>query len=404
MLRPHTARANLWRILRAAGLALFLAYGIGGARGEQATLRFDRGKLAPDQVAVPAKIISNLLFVEAGVGGASPYLFLVDTGSTVTLVSDRIAATIQGFGNSPPAQAVQVISAAGGSTMLGSVQLPSLEFGPVVIPDVRAAVYDFVDFSNHVGTTVDGIIGFSVFRDLLLTLDYPRSRIVLSSLVPARGLAGVVLPFVQVGGIRPIVNIELGDQLMPALLDSGSDLPFTLDATACRPSFKHGPRTGPLVATLSGNAPRPIGRLSTDLALAGTTIREPRVMLTSKVSTIGSEILRHFTLTFDQHRSLVVVVPEHDTTIKLPAERTTGLSFARLPAEWRVLQVLDDAPASTRLIRAGDAIVGIDGEPIVRWNLDRYQKHLQRAENVEYLFLRDKKNYQVRAPVYELIP
>lgn len=367
-------------------------------------IRFDREPLAPEHVVVPGRIVSNLLLVEGTVAGAGPYYFLIDTGSSITLVSDRIATAGPAVRTTPALVPVQVVSAAGGATMLGSTTLPSLELGSTRFANVRAVVYDFVDFSNHLGITVDGIIGFPVFRDLLLTLDYPRHRIVLSPRFPARAIAGTALPFALEDGTRPIVNVELGDKVFMALLDSGSDLAFTLDATGLNPRFKAGPRTGPVVTTLSGNAPRQIGRLADPLLLGGCEVREPRVMLTDQLSTVGAEILRHFTLTFDQHRSQVILAPHRDGTVKLPAQRTTGLSFARLPAEWRVLQVLADAPAATQQIEPGDAIVGINGEPIVKWNLDRFDQHLRSADTVDYLFRRDNRSYLVRVPVYDLVP
>ncbi|HQF39479.1 MAG TPA: aspartyl protease family protein [Opitutaceae bacterium] len=388
------------RLVFAAGLALLAL----AAPASPTTLRFDRGSLAPGQNAVPGRLVSNLLLVEGSVGGAGPYYFLVDTGSSVTLVSDRIAATVPGFRPNVGLAPVQVISAAGGATLLGSITVPSIELGGTGFATVRAAVYDFVDFSNHLGVTVDGILGFPVFRDVLLTLDYPRSRVVLSPRFPARAIPGIAVPFALEDGTRPIINVELGAATFMALIDSGSNLPFTLNATGLNPSFKYGPRTGPLVATLSGDAPRQIGRLAATLVLGTVEIREPRVMLTDQLPTIGAEILRHFTLTFDQHRGLVVLTPERDAPVKLPAQRTTGLSFARLPAEWRVLQVMEDAPATTQQIRPGDAIVGIDGEPIVKWNLDRFEKHLRTADTIEYLFRRDGRSYLVKVAVYDLVP
>ena len=388
------------RLVFAAGLALLAL----AAPASPTTLRFDRGSLAPGQNAVPGRLVSNLLLVEGSVGGAGPYYFLVDTGSSVTLVSDRIASAVPGFRPNVGLAPVQVISAAGGATLLGSITVPSIELGGTGFATVRAAVYDFVDFSNHLGVTVDGILGFPVFRDVLLTLDYPRSRVVLSPRFPARAIPGIAVPFALEDGTRPIINVELGAATFMALIDSGSNLPFTLNATGLNPSFKYGPRTGPLVATLSGDAPRQIGRLAATLVLGTVEIREPRVMLTDQLPTIGAEILRHFTLTFDQHRGLVVLTPERDAPVKLPAQRTTGLSFARLPAEWRVLQVMEDAPATTQQIRPGDAIVGIDGEPIVKWNLDRFEKHLRTADTIEYLFRRDGRSYLVKVAVYDLVP
>ncbi|MFT3828916.1 MAG: aspartyl protease family protein [Opitutaceae bacterium] len=391
----------LARAFTALSLALLAPL---AASAAPATLRFDAKQLELDQVVVPGRQVSNLLLVEGRVGSAGPYFFLIDTGSSVTLVSDRIAAAVPGFRTTPAVAPVQVVSAAGGATMLGSTTVPSLTLGTANFANVRAAVYDFVDFSNHLGVTVDGILGFPIFRDLLLTLDYPRNRVVLSPRYPARTVPGVAIPFALEDGTRPIVNVALGDKTFMALVDSGSDLPFTLDATGLNPPFKAGPRTGPLVATLSGNAPRQIGRLADSLVLGTCEIREPRVMLTDQLSTIGAEILRHFIVTFDQRRGLVILDPERAAAVKLPSQRTTGLSFVRLPAEWRVLQVLDDAPAATQQIEPGDAIVGINGEPIIKWNLDRFEKHLRGADTVEYLFRRENRSYLVKVPVYDLVP
>lgn len=402
--RPAGQRLS-WRcpaIVRALPL-LFLALLSADTRAVPASMDF-AAELSPDQVVVPGRQISNLLLVEGRVGNAGPYLFLVDTGSSVTLVSDRLASGIPGYRTLPAASPVQVVSAAGGATMLGSTTIPSLRLGTANFTNVRAAIYDFVDFSNHLGVTVDGILGFPVFRDVLLTLDYPRSRVVLSPRFPARTIPGVAMPFALEDGTRPIVNVALGETTFMALIDSGSGLPFTLDTTGLNPPFKSGPRTGPLVATLSGNAPRQIGRLADSLQLGSAEIREPRVMLTDQLSTIGAEILRNFTVTFDQHRGLVVLEPVRDGPVKLAAQRTTGLSFARLPAEWRVLQVLDDAPEATQQIEPGDAIIGLNDEPIIKWNLDRFEKYLRSNDTVTFLFRREGRNYQLKVSVYDLIP
>lgn len=368
------------------------------------TLRFDRDRLEPGQVALPGRTVSNLLLIEGTVGGAGPYRFLIDTGSSITLVSDHIAETLPGFRIAGSLASVQVVSAAGGSTLLGSTNLPSLELGGSRFTNLRAAIYDFTDFSNHLGFTVDGILGLPIFRDVLLTLDYPRNRVVISPRFPARAVPGIAIPYALENGTRPIINAALGDTSFNALIDSGSDLPFTLNPTGLNPEFKAGPRTGPVVSTLSGNEPGQIGRLADILTLGTCEIIEPRVMLTDQLSTIGAEILRHFTLTIDQHRGLVILAPASESAVQLPAQRSTGLSFARLPAEWRVLQVLDDAPPATHQIEPDDAIVGINGEPVTRWNLDRFEKQLREADSIEYLLRRGERRFLLTVPIFDLVP
>ena len=49
--------------------------------------------------------------------------------------------------------------------------------GEAYFDDVPAVVYDFSEFSAHVGLKIDGIIGFPLFRDTLLTLDYPAAQL-----------------------------------------------------------------------------------------------------------------------------------------------------------------------------------------------------------------------------------
>ena len=398
--RLYRCRMRFARLL----LATTLAFPAFAGAASPAALNFAGEVLEPGQVAVPGRIVSNLLLVEGTVGGSGPYCFLIDTGSSVTLVSDRIAASVPGYRTTPALNPMQVVSAAGGATLLGSTTLPSLELGTARFANVRAAIYDFVDFSNHLGITVDGILGFPVFRDLLLTLDYPHCRVVLSPRFPARTVPGVAIPFALEDGTRPIVNVELGNHTFMALIDSGSDLPFTLNPTGLNPPFKSGPRSGPVVSTLSGSDPRQIGRLADTLALGTCEIREPRVMLTDQLSTIGAEILRHYTLTFDQRRGLLILDPARDGALKLPAQRSTGLSFARLPAEWRVLQVLEDAPPATHQIEPGDVIVGINGEPNNHWNLDRFEKQLREDNSIEYLFRRGNRTFQLKVPVFDLVP
>jgi hypothetical protein len=136
---------RLFVFLLAAGIGLLSLSG----KAAPATLRFDRDRLEPGQIALPGRTVSNLLLVEGTVGGAGPYRFLIDTGSSITLVSDRIAETLPDFQVAGGLAPVQVVSAAGGSTLLGSTTLPSLELGASRFTNLRAAVYDFTDFSNH---------------------------------------------------------------------------------------------------------------------------------------------------------------------------------------------------------------------------------------------------------------
>ena len=391
---------RLPRFVLAAGFAAFALIGC----TTPPVVRFDAARIAPGQVAVPGQLVSNLLLIEGTVAGAGPYRFLIDTGASVTLVSDRVATRLPDFQVARGTAPVQVVSAAGGATLLGSTTLPTLELGAARFAGIRAAVYDFADFSNHLGVTVDGILGFPIFRDVLLTLDYPRERVVITPRFPARTIPGTAVPFAIEDGTRPLVNVELGNDTFMALLDSGSDLAFTLNPAGLNPPFKSGPRAGPIVSTLSGSTPGQIGRLATNLRIGTCEIREPRVTLTEQLSTIGGEILKYYTVTFDQHRGLAIFSTGQDVPVCLPAQRSVGLSFSRLPAEWRVIYVFEDAPPPTRQIEPGDVVVKIAGEPVSRWNLVRFETALRREQNLALTLRRGTQTFDAKVPVFDLVP
>lgn len=358
----------------------------------------------PGEVVLPARIVSNLFFVQGSIGGSGPFWFLVDTGSSATLVSDRVATLLDDVRMERGMAPVEVISAAGGATLLGSTSIPSLEFGAARFTGLKAAVYDLADLSNHLGLTVDGIIGFPVFNDWLLTLDYPSSVARLTPRFPARAVPGSAVPFAVENGTRPIVNVLLGGQPLTVLVDSGSDLALTLNPAGLDPKFKYGPRRGPIVSTLSGNVPQEIGRLSELLQIGSAEIREPRVMLTDQQSSLGGAILRQFSITFDQKRGLAVFTPAAKNPIRIPSLRSTGLSFIRLTSQWRVIHVLEDAPVATKQIRPGDTLLSIDGELVQLWNLERYEQYLRARKSLTMKLRRGEKTFEVRVPVFDLVP
>ena len=121
---------------------------------------------------LPARLVSNFFIVESKWDDGKSYRFLIDTGSSATLVSSDLArrfALKQKKGTAPAR--VTVRSANGGTIDLDQVTLRRVALGATTFDGVPALVFDFTDLSGHLGLRIDGIIGFPVFRDTLLTLE-----------------------------------------------------------------------------------------------------------------------------------------------------------------------------------------------------------------------------------------
>ncbi|MDD3179696.1 MAG: aspartyl protease family protein [Opitutaceae bacterium] len=394
--RRRQARIEIcWLLLGL--LWLCLATGCVTIRPDQAP---STARLESSQTIVPARLLSNFFIVETKWHGEGPYRLLIDTGSSATLVSADLARRFKVKDKKPP-KTVPVHSANGGVAMLESVTLRKLWIGNATFEQVPARVYDFQDLSSHLGLKIDGAIGFPVFRDTLLTLDYPGSRLILTPRILPATRTGATISFNNNQSV-PLIPVQMGNESFIVLIDTGSDGSLSLNPVGLHPKFAHGPRPGPLVATLAGDRVQMVGRLGQSLLIGPYTVDQPIADLTDELSSIGGELLKHFVLTFDQKRNQVTFSPPVDDPIRMEPRRSTGLSFSRTPAYWRVLNVVPGTPTSQ--VQTGDLCVRINGETVEQWPWERYAELVKTAKSITYTFLAGTREYDLEIPTFDLVP
>jgi len=368
-----------------------------------------RTQVSPRGTVLPAQIVSSFFLVETKGADGKPCRFLIDTGSSATLVSPDVARrfALKQKKNAPPAKA-RVRSANGGEIELEAVTLRRITLGDTIFHGVPALVYDFTDFSGQLGVPIDGILGFPLFRETLLTLDYPGQRLVLAPTPIAPGAAKPALRAASLAFNNerntPLIPVQMGAESFIVLIDSGSDGSLSLNPAGLHPRFSHGPRMGTLISSLTGDRQQLTGRLAQDVLLGTHTIGQPIVDLTDQLSSIGGELLRHFSVSFDQRHNLVTFVRESDGAVTMEPRRNPGLSFARSPVYWRVLSVIPDTPAAELPVQAGDLCVRINGERVEKWTFDRYAALVKSATKITYTFLRGASELDLEVPVFELVP
>jgi Aspartyl protease len=359
---------------------------------------------------LPARILSNFFVVESKWPDGKTYRFLIDTGSTVTYVTPDLARHFAlKERKSSPRQKIHVRSANGGEIDLESVTLRQLTLGDATFERVPALVFDFADLSGHLGVPIDGIIGFPVFRNTLLKMDYPGARLIiapyplLGAPTPAQSARVSTIAFNNEQG-TPLIPIQMGNESFIILVDSGSDGSLSLNPVGLHPRFANGPRVGTLISSLQGDRRQLTGRLSQNVLIGAHTIAQPIVDLTDQLSSIGGEFLRHFILTFDQRRNQVTFERDAAGAVTMDARRSTGLSFARSNVYWKVLTVIPDTPTAQLPVQAGDLCVRINGELVDQWSFDRYATLLQSAAKITFTFLAGTKETDVEIPVFEIVP
>lgn len=355
-------------------------------------------------VVVPAITIGNYLVVETKWDRHGPYRFLVDTGSSVTLVTPELARRYRAKNRPPETMPrVRVRSASGDTTILDPAVLSRLEIGGARFEDIYVLVHDCQELTAHLGLKVDGVLGFPLFRETVLTLDYPRSRLLLQPRSPAPLTPGVTIPFNN--ELRtPIIPLNLGDQSLTALIDSGSDAPLSLNLAGLASDFAVLPRPGVAIGTLTGDHLQHVGRWRQPLQIGDYTIVQPIVDVTDELTAIGGGILRHFTVTFDQERNQVTFYRDRREPIILPPRRSSGLSFTKYPAYWRVVSVVPGSPANAAGVQGGDLVTRINGELVAAWDYRRFERLVANTDEIRFTFLTGTQETAHSIAVFNLVP
>jgi hypothetical protein len=354
------------------------------------------------QTVLPATLVSNFLVFETPADKHSSYHFIVDTGSSVTLVTPDL---VKRFGGSTPANQtpMRVRGANGEVKLLNPVILKRLQLGSARFEGVRALTHDLTDLSNHLGVRIDGVLGFPLFRQTLLTLDYLQSQIIITPYGVPTAQPGVTIPFNNEQN-TPLIPIQLGAESLVALVDSGSDAPLSLNTVGLHPTFLSGPKPGVLMATLAGDRIGMTGRLAQPLTVGAYVFENPIVNVTDELSSIGGGLLRNFTVTFDQKRNQVTFFRSNYDPIHSAPARTTGLSFTKIPAYWRVAAVVAGSAADQLGVQPGDLCTRINDEPVAAWPYQRYSELIRTAARVTYTFISGNDEQQVTLPVFDLVP
>ena len=355
-------------------------------------------------VTVPGRLLGNVLVVEDKWDKFGPYNFIIDTGSSVTLVSPEIA-TRYASEESPPYDEpqVRVRSPGGGSALLNAVTLKRIQLGSARFDYAPALVYDCTDLSAQFGVKIDGILGFPLFRKAVLTLDYPHAGIVLRRKLPEEGLPGEIILFNNLDKI-PLIPIRLGDRQFAALIDSGSSQAIDVNPTALSPKFSFGLVDGPIVSTLAGDRPSRVGRLEGVVRLGSFDIPAPVAEITDELSSLGGGILSHFTITFDQENNEAFFQRDSADLLAIPPLRGTGMSFRKSPAYWKVLGVLPGSPADAGGVTQGDLVTRINGKPVASWDLSRFDRLVAGADRIDFTFINGTQEAVKAVKVVDIVP
>ena len=281
----------------------------GGAPGRRRVIRTSESGPGPldaprasavpaEGVEIPMKRHAHLPAVEVLVNGQGPFLFAIDTGASGTARVD--AALAERLGLTKVGEALGGDPSGRNTRSMAVVAIDSLQIGAARFEGIHATVRDMRDMPT--GQKADGILGFGLFREVLLTLDYPGNIVHMSrgALPPSNGRD--VLAFTRDDGV-PTITITVGGREMSAHVDAG----FMGGIALAEKEAATLPLAGPLTVVGRGQTPSntfevKAAPLAGDVRIGDVVIERPTVDFQPvfAMANVGARVLRDFVVTFDQ--------------------------------------------------------------------------------------------------------
>lgn len=355
------------------------------------------------------KQISNLIIIPVSINGSDTMNFILDTGvrdpiiTELTLVEELNlnylkSIEIRGLGSELKTQAYQ----SGDNT----ITIPGMA---AEHQKINVILDENFQISQILGMPVHGLIGFNLFKHYIIKVDYNSKKIRLYKpqffeYKPRKN--DIVLPLTFIKN-KPIIKTEIvqdNGSVIPVslLVDTGASdalwLSTLTDSTIQIPSENIYAFLG---SGLGGDLFGYKGRLSS-LWLGGRPMSKPIVSYPEseyinnviisehRNGSIGGEILRRFTTTYDYYNKRLILRPNSEIKDKF-YYNMSGLEIINpVPgvAVFTIDNVIEDSPAWNSGLRINDQIISIN-----------HRHHKDLSLNDINLSLRQKENKRIKMTI-----
>ncbi|WP_170207496.1 aspartyl protease family protein [Luteibacter pinisoli] len=342
------------------------------------------------QASTPMTLEGGALLVQASINGSKPMPFILDTGGHAILTETAARALgVQGQGKG-------VSTGSGpGSMSVAYARVDTLSLGEADIHHQTFLVMPFgFGFSDRgEREPIAGILGLEVFERFATTLDYDHAELRLApfDLAPVAPGAGENVPL-RFTFDMPLIDGALDGKPGVFGIDTGnSGYLLVFPQWAERSGLADRYRKGYAITDGGGVGGAFVSRVSRiqQLDMGPVTVRGHVAQLTapdaaatanvSEAGNIGQDVLSHFLVHMDYRRGTMSLAPRNPVSIVQATD--SGLRAARKPGSldrFTVAAVIAGSPAWKAGIRAGDAILAVDGVPAAtlgNWGLrDRFAR------------------------------
>jgi predicted aspartyl protease len=148
------------------------------------SIRFENDMNRPSAIEIPVRTTaSGFLSGEVQVDGIEkPQNFIIDTGATISVVSEKLAEQEDLTSTNLEPVRMRVFGAAGIAEDVKRVRLPRVTLGAFAREQISAAVLDMDSLNETAGFTQSGILGGNFLQHFRVAFDFRRGLIRLEPL------------------------------------------------------------------------------------------------------------------------------------------------------------------------------------------------------------------------------
>ena len=241
---------------------------------------------APLETLVPAnsqsvKFIDGTIkpVIEVLINSKGPFRMLVDVGANVTLLQKKLVGELQ----------LKNLRPEGGKLLIvDSIRIGSAKFSGIVAGE------------SEWQENIDGVIGFNLFSECLLSFNYPNRILTVSTGELSKPDNNAIFEYATHFGL-PYYNLKIGKDTLEVLLDTGMSGYFAVNSKL-KDNHKfdlHKTTVSTTSSYYKGKATQTL--LRDEIKIGKYAFHScPTVISEEEGNRIGSGMFQYFVLTFDQ--------------------------------------------------------------------------------------------------------
>ena len=345
------------------------------------------------------KFINNLIIIPVSINNSDTLNFILDTGLTTSLITelgynDSVRLNyaqkieLQGLGSG---EALEAIHSFGNNIRIKGIEGENQDFYVL-----RQNIFHL---SSKLGMEINGILGYSVFENFILGINYNHRTITFYNpdydSYKRKEKRYITLPLTM-HDTKPYLNLQVVDNEgqvfnVKMLLDTGashalwlnrSSLPTMMVPEAQRYTYLGSGLNGDIHGTITRMNKIKVGGYELDNAIVSfpdSASISHAIGLDRRNGSIGSEILKRF--------NLIINYPDKQISLKKNSyfnskftENLSGMEvIAPIPElhTYMVDDVRKNSPAAMAGIKKGDILLTINGVPVKKLTLNEIYQILQ---------------------------